>query len=142
MLSMIFFLGSELMTIYAVNELNTTFASTTFYSSIIHQVIYCQFYINLIFYIYSHMYLANPEGRFIKYLFVTYFVITSVVFLTMGYLVDSGSTALKIVGGFSLLMILIVISLEVIKSAAQKIFSFVSAIIVISLWLFIIFPFV
>lgn len=57
---MVFFIVSELLSVHAVNILRVDFASTTFYSSSIDQVIYSQFSNILLFYLYSHAYLANP----------------------------------------------------------------------------------
>lgn len=107
---LIFFLVSELMAIHATNDLKTTFANSTLYSSIINQVIYSQAYIALIFYIYSHSYLASTSDL-VPYFFVPYFVLTAILFIFSGLYFTTISSTLKIIGGFSLVMALVVIAL-------------------------------
>jgi hypothetical protein len=138
---MLFFLISELMTIHAVNQLNTTFASTVFYSSIINQVIYSQFYLIFIFYIYSHSYLASTSD-IVAYFFIPFFILTTILFLFVGYYYATGSTSFRIIGGFSFVMIFIVIALEAVKKVAINIIGFVSSITIVALWVMIIFPYV
>ena len=128
------------MTVHAINKLNTTYADTTFYSGTINQVIYSQFYLVLIFYIFSHIYLAST-AEYAKYFFILYFLLTSILFVVFSFY-SSSSTMWKIMGGFSLVMILIDLALQAIKSHAKSIFGFISSIIVAVLWIFIIFPYV
>ncbi len=84
----------------------------------------------------------NPQGSIAKYGFLTLFILLAGGCLTSGYLLSFGSTTFKIIGGFNLLMVLISLALDSVKSSAEKIFGFVSSIIVISLWIFIIIPYV
>jgi hypothetical protein len=63
-------------------------------------------------------------------------------FLTAGFIFNFAATTFKVMGGFSILMIIMVFALESIREAANKIFGFISTIIVISLWLFIVLPYV
>lgn len=128
------------MTVHAINKLNTTYSNTTFYSGVIHQVIYSQFYLVLIFYIFGHTYMAST-GEFTKYFFIPYFFSTSILFFVVSFY-SSSSTMWKIMGGFSLVMVLIDLALQAIKSYGKNIFGFISSIIVAALWIFIIFPYV
>jgi hypothetical protein len=107
---MILFLISEIMTVHAINMLNTQFSNTTFYSGVIHQVIYSQFYLVLIFYIFGHAYMAS-SGEFAKYFFIPYFFSTSILFFVVSFYSSSASTMWKIMGGFSLVMVLIDLAL-------------------------------
>lgn len=131
-----------MLSIHAVNQLNTTFANTTFYSSIINEVIYAQFSIIFLFYCYTHVFLVNPQDSIAKYGFLALFILLAGGCLAFGFLLPLGSTTFKIIGGFNLLMVLISLALDSVKSSAEKIFGFVSSIIVISLWIFIIIPYV
>jgi hypothetical protein len=63
-------------------------------------------------------------------------------FLTAGFYFSYASTTFKVMGGFSILMIIILFALDNIRETANKIFGFVSSTIVISLWLFIVLPYV
>ena len=94
------------------------------------------------FYIYSHCYLAVEDGEYLRYFFFIGFLVISLGTLITGFIVTSGSTALKVVGGFSVVMMFVVVAIEVIKVIAAKIFGFVSSIIVCALWIFIIIPYV
>ena len=49
---------------------------------------------------------------------------------------------MKIMGGFSLIMVFIVIAFEALKSFAKNMFGFISSIIAIVIWIFIVFPYV
>lgn len=129
------------MTIHAINQLNTTFANTTFYSSSIKQVIYSQFYTVLIFYIYSHSFLATKSDT-VKYFFLPYFLLTSILFIFAGYALNTGTTTLKIIGGFSFIMVFIVMAFDALKSFAQNMLYFITPIISILIWIFIVFPYV
>jgi len=68
--------------------------------------------------------------------------VLAVGFLLAGFISNLWSTTFKFIGGFSALMILVLLALDRIREGAQKIFGFVSTIIVISMWLFIILPYV
>ena len=70
------------------------------------------------FYLYTHVYLANPEGNHARNLFFILFVVIALSTLISGFIVTEGSTTLKIVGGFSIVMVLVLIALEAIKSNA------------------------
>ena len=139
---MLFFIISMLMTIHAVNELNTTFSTTIFYIESIRQIIYAQFYVNFVFYVYSHVYMINDvENIGISYGFGIYFIAATAVLLFFGAVAGSLNTFFKIIGGFSFIMLLIVIAFEKIKEFSLKLFNFVSPITVTCLWLFILTPF-
>lgn len=70
------------------------------------------------------------------------FILSGVGFLAAGFISTFGSTTFKFIGGFSVLMILILLALDSIREVAQKIFGFISTIMVISLWTFMILPYV
>jgi hypothetical protein len=85
---------------------------------------------------------VNSEGTTVRNIFLVLFSVIAALSLSTGFMFTWSGTYFKIVGGFNILMILVVIALESIKSVAVQIFGFVSSIIVISLWIFIIIPYV
>jgi hypothetical protein len=59
---LIFFVFSEVLSVHAVNLLRVDYATTTFYSPSISQIIVSQFFIVALFYIYTHCYLAVKDS--------------------------------------------------------------------------------
>jgi hypothetical protein len=116
--------------------------TTIFFSSTINQVIYAQFPIIFLFYIYIHTYMATGPNSNIHVIFIALFAVIGIGFVIYSYFSSFLSDTFRIIGGFSLIMILICIALAVIKRMSEKINNFVSPIISISLWIFIIIPYV
>ena len=108
---LVFFLLAELMAVHATNLLSKKFTSTIFYSEVIDQVIYAQFFIILYFYIFSHVYLTNPPPVLFRGVFLTLFSVTILGCLTAGFMFSWLSTTLKIVGGFCVVMIFILMGM-------------------------------
>jgi hypothetical protein len=118
MAGLCFFIFSECLSIHAVNLLRVDFAATVFYSSSISQIIYAQFAIILMFYLYTHCYLAVRDSQYLKFLFVAIFLAVALLCLVLGFLISVGTTTFKCVGGFAVAMLVILVALEVIKSWA------------------------
>ena len=108
---LVFFLLAELMAVHATNLLSKKFTSTIFYSEVIDQVIYAQFFIILYFYIFSHVYLTNPPPVLFRGVFLTLFSVTILGCLTAGFMFSWLSTTLKVVGGFCVVMIFILMGM-------------------------------
>lgn len=88
MAGLVFFIVSELLSIHAVNMLRTEFSSTAFYSSSINQIIYSQFSNILIFYLYTHTYLTNPEGNVARNLYLALFILIAIGTLVAVFIVN------------------------------------------------------
>ena len=138
---LIFFVISEVLSIHAVNLLRVDYATKVFYSESIKDIIYSQFAIIFMFYIYSHFYLAVRNGEYLRIFFFAVFAIVGLFCLVFGFFVTTGSTTLKIIGGFSVAMLFVLAAVEVIKVLAEKIFSFVSPIMICAVWIFIVLPY-
>lgn len=108
---MCFFIFSELLSIHAINLLNNQFSSTLFYSSSINQIIYSSFTNILVFYLYTHCFLANPDGNVVRNIFFVIFAILAVGCFVVVYMTNYGSTTFKIIGGFNIIMIALLIAL-------------------------------
>lgn len=84
----------------------------------------------------------NPDGNFVRIFFLIVFIVAGIGSLVVSYLVDNNAMSFQVVGGFSIVMIVVLVALEYIKGVAEKIFGFVSSIIVLALWIFIVLPYV
>lgn len=143
MAGLTFFVVSELLSIHAVNLLNTSLSGTVFYSPSIRKLIYSQFSNILLFYLFTHCYMAYPEGYTVRNIFLVVFLTASISTLALAFKLEGAAeTTLKIVGGFSMVMVVVLVGLEAIRGAGEKIFGFISSVIVVSLWVFIVLPYV
>ncbi len=91
--------------------------------------------------IYCHYFMSTNNDNWDFWMIVAWFV-TGLVCIILSYALSIVPNTFRIFGGFCLAMFFIAISFEYIKDSNKKIITFVAPVLVISLWITIVIPYV
>lgn len=140
-LNVLFYLVSNTISFYSLNQLIYTYSQSYFFSGIIYELTYAQFVILLVFMIYCNYFMTTNNDSWDFWMLATWFIV-GLVFVILSYVLSIVPDTFRIFGGFCLAMFVIAIGFEYIKDSNKKIIPFVAPVLTISLWIAIIIPFV
>lgn len=140
-LNSLLFLVCNTIAFYSINQLINTFSPGDFYSAAIYELTYCQFPILLAFMIYCHYFMSTSNENWDYWMLLAWFV-AGVGCVVVSYAVEVLQDMFRIFGGFCLVMLLIAVSFEYLKKDNKKILPFLGPVLVLSLWMTIVLPYV
>ena len=127
---------------YVFNELNNTLANKTLAAPSTKFVIYSQFYIEFAFYVFTFSYVTLKHSSILNIVLLVVLGLGGAAGLIISYAnpVNWG-LILKVCSVFSLALALMGGALLIIKKKNREIIDFLSGVLVLLLWIFLIMPF-
>ena len=127
---------------YIFNELNTTYANVSLTSDSTRYIIYAQFYITFAYFTYAYSYIVFKYHESWNIIVLVALLLVGLFGVIYSYVNEQGIyLTFRIAGGFSIAIAGVGVGLHVVKNNNKDIMNFLSGVLIILLWIFLILPY-